>query len=123
MGHSCDLLTVLKKNMCNTLLKVHSSPFIKWFLRFKRSTSLFTNKTLTRRNPFTGSLTSLCRPVHFFPFLALLPFQSRGILLYCQEKAELHNREPSWDRKRAGGLCINIIIQLRSHRPLGQTAY
>lgn len=59
----------------------------------------------------------------FFPLQAPLPFQSWSILLHCQCKAVPNNREPSWDRKRAAGSCINIIIQLCSHRPLGQTAY
>lgn len=58
-----------------------------------------------------------------FPLQGPLPFQSGSILLHCQGKAARNNREPSWDRKRAAGSRINIIIQLCSHRPLGQTAY
>lgn len=30
---------------------------------------------------------------------------------------------PAGTEQRAGGTCINIIIQPRSHRPRGQTAY
>lgn len=51
---------------------------------------------------------------------APLPFQSWSILLHCQSKAVPNNREPSWDRQRAAGSRITIIIQLCSPGPRGR---